>query len=242
MTKEALKLALEALEEAQTYNDSAEKWDRNKKAIAAIREALAQPVQSASGKVTDAEVDRAWAIASTRDMMEYALQDFVANRIEALAQPVQEPVSAAEIQRLRFLVDSKNLDKLYRDLHLVEEICEFYAKCDLSVEALRDWVSERMDTPPLPVQRQPVMQPIVQDEKGIIRFKRNGLVDALYEHGVKTGLGLNELHCMDFTEADRQQFAQLIGYSVSGYGDLSYVTVEAYEAAERAAHNIGAKP
>ena len=59
---------------------------------------------------------------------------------------------SAEIQRLRFLVDSKNLDKLYADLHLVEEICEFYAKCDLSVEALRDWVAERMDTPPLPVQ------------------------------------------------------------------------------------------
>jgi hypothetical protein len=71
---------------------------------------------------------------------------------DALAQPVQEPVSAAEVQRLRFLVDSKNLDKLYRDLHLVEEICEFYAKCDLSVEALRDWVAERMDTSPQPVQ------------------------------------------------------------------------------------------
>ena len=71
---------------------------------------------------------------------------------QALAQPVQKHVSAAEIQRLRYLVDSKNLDKLYADLHIVEEICEFYAKCDLSVEALRDWVAERVDTPPLPVQ------------------------------------------------------------------------------------------
>jgi hypothetical protein len=44
MTKdEALKLALEALEEARTNDDSCEKWDRNKKAITAIKEALAQP-------------------------------------------------------------------------------------------------------------------------------------------------------------------------------------------------------
>jgi len=78
------------------------------------------------------------------------------------------------------------------------------------------------------------MQPIVQDKHGVIRFKKNGLVDALYEHGVKTGLGLNELYRMTFTDEDRQQFAQLIGYSVSGYGSLSYVSDEAYEAAEQA--------
>ena len=82
------------------------------------------------------------------------------------------------------------------------------------------------------------MQPIIKDGDGVIRFKKNGLVDALYEHGVKTGLGLNELHCMNFTDEDRQQFAQLIGYSVSGYGSLSYVTDEAYETASEAANSI----
>jgi len=47
MTKqtEALKLALEALEEARTNDDSCEKWDRNKEAITAVKEALAQPEQ-----------------------------------------------------------------------------------------------------------------------------------------------------------------------------------------------------
>jgi len=101
-----------------------------------------------------------------------------------------------------------------------------------------DWAATALRTA-LEQQAEPVaMQPIVQDKHGVIRFKRNALVDALYEHGVKTGLGLNELHCMDFTVEDRQQFAQLIGYSISGYGSLSYVTDEAYEAAERAAHGI----
>jgi len=40
MTQEVLKLALEALKEAQTNDDGMEKWDRNKKAITAIKEAL----------------------------------------------------------------------------------------------------------------------------------------------------------------------------------------------------------
>ena len=38
----AMKLALEALKEAQTNDDGMEKWDRNKKAITAIKEALAE--------------------------------------------------------------------------------------------------------------------------------------------------------------------------------------------------------
>jgi len=78
------------------------------------------------------------------------------------------------------------------------------------------------------------MQPLV-NVNGVTRFKKNGLVDALYEHGVKTGLGMNELHCMDFSDEDRTQFAQLIGYSLSGYGSLSYVSDESYEAAEQSA-------
>ncbi len=44
MTKdEALTLALEALEESQTNNDTMEFWDRKTKSITAIKEALAQP-------------------------------------------------------------------------------------------------------------------------------------------------------------------------------------------------------
>jgi len=43
--REALKLALVALEESQTDNDTMEFWDRKSKAITAIKEALAQPAQ-----------------------------------------------------------------------------------------------------------------------------------------------------------------------------------------------------
>jgi hypothetical protein len=55
---------------------------------------------------------------------------------EALAQPVQPA----------------DLQERFAALHLYEEIAEHYAKTAISPEALRDWVAERMDTPPLPVQ------------------------------------------------------------------------------------------
>ena len=45
MTKEALKLALEALEACTTWNLTREQFDRNVTAITAIKEALAQPEQ-----------------------------------------------------------------------------------------------------------------------------------------------------------------------------------------------------
>lgn len=64
------------------------------------------------------------------------------------------------------------------------------------------------------------------------RFVSNKIVEHLLEHGQKTGCGLNELACIDFPQEDREQFAQLIGYSLSGYGDLSYVSDDSYETAE----------
>ena len=53
------------------------------------------------------------------------------------------------------------------------------------------------------------------------------------------GMGLNEIAGLDFTDDDRQQFAQLIGYSLSGYSELqSYVTDEAYATAAQMAHAV----
>lgn len=75
------------------------------------------------------------------------------------------------------------------------------------------------------------IQPLAKDERGTLRFKANVLVNALLEHGQKTGLGLNELHQLDATADDRMQLAQLIGYSLDGYGTLSYVTDDSYNAA-----------
>lgn len=80
------------------------------------------------------------------------------------------------------------------------------------------------------------MQPIVQASDGRIRFQENAIVRFLLDRasqGVKTDL--NNLACMDFSDADRQQLAQLIGYSVSGYHELPYVTDAAAAKASEAA-------
>ncbi len=105
--------------------------------------------------------------------------------------------------------------------------------CDMATMGAQQFLAEQASQPSTADAR--TTQPLVTDGQGVLRFQKNALVDALYEHGVKTGLGLNELHRMDFSDEDRQQFAQLIGYSLSGYGTLGYVSDEAYAAAERAA-------
>lgn len=64
-----------------------------------------------------------------------------------------------------------------------------------------------------------VLQPIEKDEFGTVRFRRNSIVEFLLENGP---FDMNTLAVQGFSDADRRQFAQLIGYSVSGYGDLSY--------------------
>lgn len=84
-------------------------------------------------------------------------------------------------------------------------------------------------TEPLPI------QPVYRDEQGVVRFRANAVVSFLYQWASARGMGLNELALMPFDAADREQFAQLIGYSVSGFGDLSYVSDETYARATAAA-------
>ncbi len=83
------------------------------------------------------------------------------------------------------------------------------------------------------------MQPIV-DVNGVKRFKANAIVCHLID--THPSCDMNVLSRMDFSDEDRMQFAQLIGYSLSGYGELSYVSDESYDAAEKAAHGINGEP
>ncbi len=79
------------------------------------------------------------------------------------------------------------------------------------------------------------MQPIIKDKHGTARFKGNAVVERLLEVSQKAGYGLNELSYVDFPKEDQEQFAQLIGYSLGGYSDLSYVSDTSCETAWRMA-------
>ena len=63
------------------------------------------------------------------------------------------------------------------------------------------------------------MQPVYLDDNGTARFKENQIISYLFRTGK---LDLNELAVIPFHDEDRVQLAQLLGYTVSGAGDLSY--------------------
>lgn len=78
-------------------------------------------------------------------------------------------------------------------------------------------------------------QPLVWD-RGVIRFKGNAIIRYLSDAGK---INLTDLAAIPFHDDDRRQLAQLMGYSVSGYGDLNYVSLhEARRHDERADRKI----
>lgn len=77
------------------------------------------------------------------------------------------------------------------------------------------------------------IQPLNIDKHGTLRFKKNEIVDYILENG---GIDLNHIAGMKFSNDDREQFAQLIGYSLSGFGDLSYVSSDTYNIADKSFH------
>lgn len=82
------------------------------------------------------------------------------------------------------------------------------------------------------------MQPVIIDNKGIARFKANAIVQFLLDNGPNN---MNRLSILPFSEDDWNQFAQLIGYSVSGFGGLSYASAEQVEAADKIVEELIAK-
>lgn len=103
--------------------------------------------------------------------------------------------------------------------------------------AVDRWIeeSERMRKA-VPFPRQPV-QPLTVTEHGTTRFQENKIVrymlDLCTEKGIFDLNDIGRLGCEGFfNQADQEQFAQLIGYSLSGFGELNYVSDHTYDRAE----------
>jgi hypothetical protein len=93
------------------------------------------------------------------------------------------------------------------------------------------------------------MQPVVQDAHGVLRFRKNAIVCTLLDRDTERGRvypdfparsdgGLNWTGTQGFSQADEEQLAQLIGYSISGYHELSYVSNESAARASTLAHKV----
>ncbi len=77
------------------------------------------------------------------------------------------------------------------------------------------------------------MQEVTLDEHGTARFRENRIVKFLLDWGP---FDMNELGNLfgnreEFRE-DEEQLAQLIGYSVSGFGDLPYASEDVINEAD----------
>lgn len=109
-----------------------------------------------------------------------------------------------------------------------------------TVERCRDRLVERLKSSKSRRPMQPVVMLGEMDGGGNapvygFRFKENAIIEWLYE---QKRFNLNELTGRDFSQADQEQFAQLIGYSVAGYHELSYVSDESAWAATEAVRKL----
>lgn len=77
------------------------------------------------------------------------------------------------------------------------------------------------------------VQPIEYDENDRPRFVQNTIVRYLLDHG---GFDMNKIAELAatgiFSREEQVQFAQLIGYSLSGFSELNYVSDADYDLAE----------
>lgn len=74
------------------------------------------------------------------------------------------------------------------------------------------------------------IQPLAPDERGTVRFKPNAIVRWLLDDGP---FDMNQIAMKRFSVEDQEQFAQLIGYSLSGFSELNYVRDKTYGTAEK---------
>ncbi|MNQ60672.1 hypothetical protein D3C85_749590 [compost metagenome] len=83
------------------------------------------------------------------------------------------------------------------------------------------------------------MQPVEMTEDHVVRFKRNQIICDMQELCARSGLDLNEIAIRDYSKDDRSQLMQLIGYSVSGYGNLSCARAKHVMRADQKADGLG---
>lgn len=82
-------------------------------------------------------------------------------------------------------------------------------------------------------------QPIILDEHGTARFQANAVVRWMLAMGRKgQPFDLNDIAELTFPREDMVQLMQLIGYSVSAYGSLSYPTPEDIAECDQIALNL----
>lgn len=83
------------------------------------------------------------------------------------------------------------------------------------------------------------MRSIELDALGTARFRKNTIVAWLVENGhVSLNSIIENSPKGGWPQEDIEEFWQMLGYSVSGYGDLSFIRPETVEAADKIVENL----
>ncbi|HSX22394.1 MAG TPA: hypothetical protein VLE97_06415 [Gaiellaceae bacterium] len=76
-------------------------------------------------------------------------------------------------------------------------------------------------------------------QNAIVRYVVDNAAHVVATHPMHAGrLDLNKIVTLPFPQEDREQFAQLMGYSICGYHELSYVSDESAAEASIAAREV----
>jgi len=140
-------------------------------------------------------------------------------QLEIKELKAQQVSVAAYAEQRNNLLKKTNDNLLVSNASLSSQVTRGVDDCNGKVDeinALKSALHVAVTTP---------MQPLINK-----RFKENKIVTHCLDAG---GTDLNKICMIDFSIEDQEQFAQLIGYSLGGYGDLSYVTDESYYRAEK---------
>jgi len=150
--------------------------------------------------------------------------------------------------------DSSTLDQLMKAGDFSQEAYLQFAQLvgeavdDARFDPIRDLIPKPTTPKKSGYDPQP-MQPVYLTEHNTLRFRQNALVDLLVDRDSERGRvypdfpartdgGLNWIAMQRFSQADQEQLAQLIGYSISGYHELSYVSDQSAAQASALAHKI----
>ena len=110
-----------------------------------------------------------------------------------------------------------------------EKLAQQVVERDARIATLEAELAAFKGESPATTKRHP-MQSIIIDDAGVYRFRSNAIVQFLLDNNAL--YDLNALARLRFSPEDHEQFAQLIGYSVSGFGDLDYASADAVAAAD----------
>lgn len=181
-----------------------------------------------------------------------AAKEFTESHKERILRALRSVESAGMPPTAETISTASDLEVVQVDRRLVELQREGKIRImklngvDLEIQGYRVW-EEGQETFPAYDPPHPI-QPLVwvkgdESQPPVLRYKSNPIVEDLLEFATDHHFGMNEIAKRNgYTNDDRSQFAQLIGYSWAGAASLPYFKQDIAKKAMRAFEALGNDP